>query len=164
MLIVAGTKFSPDQNYWYAIFILVSALGYAFNINIIKKHLAHLSPLAVTTGSFGVVILPALFLVIYSGFFGEVGSNVTMQKALVYLFLLAVLGTAVANIYFNKLIHISSPVFAASVTYTIPLVALFWGILDSEQFNSYQLGAGGIILIGVYLVNSGKRKIEASKL
>ena len=158
LLIAAGAEFNPDQNYWYAIFIIVSALGYAFNINIIKKHLAHLSPLTVTTGSFGVVVVPALLLVISSGFFAEVGSNIKMQEALMYIVLPAVLGTAVANIYFNKLIHVSSPVFAASVTYTIPLIALLWGVLDNEKFNVYQLGGGCIILIGVYLVNSGKSR------
>ncbi len=158
LLIAAGAEFNPDQNYWYAIFIIVSALGYAFNINIIKKHLAHLSPLTVTTGSFGVVVVPAFLLVVSSGFFAEVGSNIKMQEALMYIVLLAVLGTAVANIYFNKLIHVSSPVFAASVTYTIPLIALLWGVLDNEKFNVYQLGGGCIILIGVYLVNSGKSR------
>lgn len=155
-LIVAGAEFNPDQNYWYAIFILLSALGYAFNINIIKKHLAHLSPLAVTTGSFGVVVLPALLLVGYSGFFDHVWESPPMQEALIYLLLLAFFGTALANIFFNKLIHMSSPVFAASVTYTIPLVAVLWGLWDGEKINVYQFIGGGIVLLGVYLVNRRK--------
>lgn len=152
-LIVAGAEFNPDQNYWYAIFIIASALGYAFNINIIKKHLSHLSPLAVTTGSFGVVVVPAMVLVGFSGFFNDVWDNAQMHTALWYLLVLALLGTAVANIFFNKLIHASSPVFAASVTYTIPLVAILWGVWDREKMNIYQLIGGAIILLGVYLVN-----------
>ncbi|WP_368662521.1 DMT family transporter [Zobellia laminariae] len=126
-LVVAGMDFNPNQNYWYSIFILLSALAYALNINIIKKHLNHLSPLAVTTASFSVAFLPALALVFYSGFFNEVQGNITMQSSLWYLLILAVVGTAIANIFFNKLIQLSSPVFAASVTYLIPLVAIFWG-------------------------------------
>lgn len=157
-LIVAGMEFSQDRNYWYAIFILLSGLGYAFNINIIKKHLSHLSPLAVTTASFVVAFLPALILVVYSGFFNEVADNPQMHTALWYLLALAIVGTSIANILFNRLIYISSPVFAASVTYTIPLVAVFWGVWDGETINAYQLVGGAIILFGVWLVNKKKKK------
>jgi drug/metabolite transporter (DMT)-like permease len=156
-LILTGMEFDPSQNYWYSVFILLSALGYALNINIIKKHLAHLSPLAVTTGSFAVAFVPALVIVFYSGFFNEISSDVKMQSSLWYLLALAFLGTAIANIYFNKLIHLSSPVFAASVTYTIPIVAVLWGVWDGETINLYQLIGGAIILFGVYLVNRKKR-------
>ncbi len=156
-LILTGMELDLDQNYWYSIFILLSALGYALNINIIKKHLAHLSPLAVTTGSFAVAFVPALAIVFYSGFFYAIPSDLEMQNALWYLLALAFLGTAIANIYFNKLIHLSNPVFAASVTYTIPIVAVFWGVWDGESINFYQLLGGVIILLGVYLVNRKKR-------
>lgn len=158
-LILAGMEFDLNQNYWYSVFILLSALGYALNINIIKKHLPHLSPLAVTTGSFAVAFVPALAIVFYSGFFNEIISDVQMQNSLWYLLALALLGTAIANIYFNKLIHLSSPVFAASVTYIIPIVAVLWGVWDGETINLYQLIGGAIILFGVYLVNRKKRPL-----
>ncbi len=156
-LIVSGMEFDPDQNYWYSVFILLSTLGYAFNINIVKRHLGHLSPLAVTTGSFAVAFVPALAIVAYSGFFSEVGQQIEMQHAMWFLVILAVLGTAMANILFNKLIYISSPVFAASVTYVIPIVAVLWGVWDGELINVYQLLGGLIILLGVYLVNRKKK-------
>ena len=49
------------------------------------------------------------------------------------------------------MIHLSSPVFAASVTYTIPIVAVLWGVWDGKTINLYQLIGGAIILFGVYL-------------
>jgi len=156
-LILAGMEFTPEQNYWYAIFIFLSALGYAFNINIIKRHLTHLSTLAITTASFAVAFVPSIFLVWYSGFFEEITTNVEMHNAIWYLLLLAVIGTAWANILFNKLIYISSPVFAASVTYTIPIVAVLWAFWDGESINVYQLLGGTIILFGVWLVNKKKK-------
>ena len=155
-LILAGMEFTPNQNYWYAIFILLSALGYAFNINITKKHLTHLSPLAITTASFSVAFVPALLLVFFSGFFSSFQNNPEMGTALWYVLVLAVLGTSIANVFFNKLIYISSPVFTASVTYMIPLVAILWAIWDGEALNRYQLLGGGIILFGVWLVNKRK--------
>ena len=156
-LIVAGMELSQGQNYWYAIFIFISAMGYAFNINIIKRHLSHLSPLSITTASFAVVFIPSFILVAYSGFFSQVVDNSEMHTALWYLIILAVVGTSMANILFNRLIYISSPVFAASVTYIIPLIAVFWGIWDGETINAYQLVGGVIILFGVWLVNKKKK-------
>ena len=157
VLIAVGMENNVDQNYWYSFFIIFSALGYAFNINIIKKHLSHLSPLAVTTASFGVAFFPALILLIYSGVFSHFVDNVAMQQAVWYLLALALLGTALANILFNKLIKLSSPVFAASVTYLIPLVAVLWGFLDGERISVIQLLGGLIILFGVWLVNRKKQ-------
>jgi drug/metabolite transporter (DMT)-like permease len=81
VLIAAGMENNVNQNYWYSFFIIFSALGYAFNINIIKKHLSHLSPLAVTTASFGVAFFPALILLIYSGVFSHFVDNAAMQQA-----------------------------------------------------------------------------------
>lgn len=156
-LILVSMELRPEQNYAYAVFVILSALGYAFNINIIKKHLAHLTPLAVTTASFGVVILPAIIMLGYAGIFTVDFKQPDIQKALWYTLVLALLGTAIANIFFNRLIRISSPVFAASVTYTIPLVAIFWGILDGEEINFYQIIGGLIILFGVWLVNKKKK-------
>jgi drug/metabolite transporter (DMT)-like permease len=54
---------------------------------------------------------------------------------------------------FNKLVQISTPVFASSVTYTMPIVAVAWGLLDGEGFSLWQGVATGIILLGVYLAN-----------
>ncbi len=161
-LIVAGMEFNPNQNYWYSVFVLISALGYAFNINIIKNHLSHLTPLTVATASFGVAFLPALCIVWYTGFFTEIAVNAKMHDAFWYLIALAVIGTSLANIFFNKLIQVSNPVFAASVTYTIPLVAVLWGFWDGESINIYQLIGGCIILFGVWLVNKKKKNSSFS--
>jgi drug/metabolite transporter (DMT)-like permease len=67
--------------------------------------------------------------------------------------ILAVFGTALAKILFNKLIKISSPVFASSVTYSMLIVSIFWGLVDGEKFSIYQLIATIIIILGVLLTN-----------
>lgn len=157
VLIAAGMESNVNQNYWYSLFIVFSALGYAFNINIVKKYLSHLTPLAVTTASFGVAFIPALIILLYSRVFNQFVQNTAMQQAVWYLLALALLGTALANILFNKLIKLSSPVFAASVTYLIPLVAVLFGFLDGERISLIQLFGGLIILLGVWLVNRRKQ-------
>ena len=68
-----------------------------------------------------------------------------------FILILGVVGTGVANILFYKLIHMSSPVFATTVTYLIPIVAFFWGVLDGEFLTAVQYIGAAIILAGVYL-------------
>jgi len=65
--------------------------------------------------------------------------------------ILGIVGTGVANVIFYKLIQISTPIFASSVTYLIPIVACLWGILDNEMLTPLQFIGAFIILIGVYL-------------
>ena len=48
-------------------------------------------------------------------------------------------------------VPISSPVFATSVTYLIPIVAFSWGFLDGETLTPVQFLGAFIILVGVYL-------------
>ena len=110
LVTLAGMEFDSTENHRYAIFTSLSALGYAININIVKNRLYHLSSLTITTASFA-VLLPALGLVIYSGFFQQFQGNGPMHIAIWYLLVLALLGTALANMLFNRLIHALSPGF-----------------------------------------------------
>ena len=79
--------------------------------------------------------------------------NTVLHESLGYLLILSLLGTAVAKVMFNKLVQLSTPVFASSVTYTIPVIALLWGLLDGEGFSLFQAGATVFILSGVLLTN-----------
>ena len=78
------------------------------------------------------------------------------MQSIGYLAVLSVVGTGIAKTIYNKLVHISDPVFSSSVTYLIPLVAIFWGVLDGEKLSLIQVFSGVIILVGVYLVNRAK--------
>ena len=159
MLILAGAEFNPNQNYSYSILIVIATIGYALNVNIIKKYLNDISALAVTTGNFVFIFLPALVILYFTGFFETIFNSPEMQLSAFYIALLSLVGTAIAKVIFNKMVQISSPVFASSVTYTMPIVAVLWGLLDGEAFSFWQLIAAVIILIGVYLSNKKSRKI-----
>jgi len=153
LLILVGADFNPDQNYWYSTLIIIATIGYALNVNIIKKHLNDISALAVTTGNFIFIFLPALGILYYTGFFETIFQNKEMQIAFIYVAILSLFGTAIAKVIFNKLVQISTPVFASSVTYTMPIVAVVWGVIDGEKFGLMQVIAATIVLIGVYMTN-----------
>ena len=150
LLILNGAIHHPEQNYYYAILVLIASMCYAVNVNLIKKYLHDLSPLSITTGNFMVLLIPAFIILFYSGFF-EVAYDVKVQESVLFIIVLGVVGTGIANILFFKLIQISSPVFATSVTYLIPVVAFCWGLLDNEMLTQVQFFGAFIILIGVYL-------------
>ncbi len=153
LLILAGAKINTDQNYMFSLLIFIATLGYALNVNILKKYLTDISALAVTTGNFLFLFLPALVILYTTGFFETVGQSEEMQLSVGYIAVLSLFGTALAKVLFNRMIQISSPVFASSVTYTMPIVAVLWGVVDGERFGFMQLIAAGVILVGVYLSN-----------
>ncbi len=154
ILIFSGAIGNPGQDYRFAGFVLIATVCYATNVNLVKKYLSDLSPLAITAGNFAVMILPAFAILAFSGFFQTVHKIEVVHSAL-FVMILGVFGTGIANILFYKLIQMSTPVFATQVTYLIPIVACGWGFLYGETLAPLQLLGAAIILIGVYL--SGKK-------
>ncbi|WP_027076852.1 DMT family transporter [Maribacter antarcticus] len=159
LLVVFGSSMNPEQNYWYAGLVVIATICYASNANIIKSKLQGVSPMGIAVGNFVCILLPGLALLPIAGTFNSVVvSGDFFWSSLGYIVLLCVIGTSIAKVLFNKLIQISSPVFSVSVTYLIPIVGIFWGIMDGEAFALEQFGASLLILAGVYLVNKKKKK------
>ena len=157
-LISHSASLNPNDNYWFALAVIIASIGYAFNVNILKKSLSDLDATAIAVGNFLLVLFPAIFVLIGTGFFNQNLTATPILSAIGYMCVLAIVGTAIAKIFFNRLVQISSPIFASSVTYLIPIVALFWGVLYGESIHFAQILAGLIILLGVYLVNRKQYK------
>ena len=158
MLIFNNMELHPDQNYLYAGLVVLATVMYASSVNIIKRYLQEVKPLAIATGNFVAIIVPAIFVLTFSNFFtSETFLSNTIYISIGCVIILSLCGTVMAKIVFNSLIQISSPVFASSVAYLMPLVALLWGLLDGEVFGINQGLASLLILLGVYLVN---RKVK----
>ena len=154
MLIFNSMELHPDQNYLYAGFVILATVMYASSVNIIKRYLQEVKPIAIATGNFVAIIIPAILVLSFSNFFTtETFQNDTIYISIGSVAILSLFGTVMAKIIFNSLIQISSPVFASSVAYLMPLVALLWGLLDGEVFGINQGLASSLILLGVYLVN-----------
>jgi len=156
MLILKGAELHPNQNYFYAILILIASVGYALNANILKKHLQEVDAVAIAVANFVLMIVPAFIVLWNTQFFETFQPTHVNLMALVYMTILSIFGTAFAKIMFNRLIQISTPIFSSSVTYLIPIVAITWGILDGEKISFLQFVYGLVILFGVYLVNKSK--------
>ena len=157
VLIISGSDLNPDQNYLYSGLVIICSILYATNVNLIKKYLYDVNAVAIAAGQFFVIFVPSIIVLVYSGFFDlEFRNNDLLYDSLLYVLLLSFFGTAMAKILFNKLNQISSPVFASSVTYSMLIISVLWGILDGELFNINQAVATILIIIGVYLSNKKK--------
>ena len=159
-LILSGASINPDQNYFYSFLVIIAAGCYAVNVNILKTRMSDISPLGIAAGNFSVLLIPALALLYSTGFFSVSEYTPAIKLSIIFVAILGVIGTGVAMIIFNKLVQITDPVFTTSVTYTIPVVALGWGILDGEIFSFWQLVSAFVILVGVFIVNKSRNIIS----
>ena len=135
--------------------VIIASICYAINVNLVKRFLSNVKPLSITTGNFLVLLFPASIILFFTDFVSKIQST-NFQHGLFFIAILGVVGTGIANIIFFKLIQISSPVFATSVTYLIPIIAFFWGLLDNEMLTLLQFFGAFVILIGVYIANRNK--------
>jgi drug/metabolite transporter (DMT)-like permease len=136
----------------YVFLVILATVMYAISINVIKKYLQDLDALSISSLAF-LMIGPFSAIYIFNTDFLILSASSEGVEALLYIVLLAVVGTSLAVVIFNQLISRSSAIFASSVTYLIPIVAIFWGIFDGEKVTLIHLLSVVIILSGVYLVN-----------
>ncbi|MGF1533479.1 MAG: DMT family transporter [Bernardetiaceae bacterium] len=134
----------------YALLVLMATVCYGISANTIKFRLSHFRPIEIAGLSFMTMFPLAASYLLFSDVATTWGSHPDAAVAMGYIAFLALVGTAFALVVFNTIIRLKSPVFAASVTYLIPIVALFWGIVDGERLNLVQLISAAVILLGVY--------------
>ena len=160
VLVYAGASGNPSKNYWFALLVIIASWCYAANINMVKKYLFDVSPIGITVGNFAFLLIPALLILSFTGYDFQAIQNTTDGLGisndvhpLVYVAILGIVGTGLANIYFYKLIQMSSPIFASNVTYLIPVVATIWSVIFNEGVTLLQVLGTVIILFGVYITN-----------
>jgi len=129
----------------YAIYIIIATLMYAVNTNEVKHKLKDLDGISITALAFLFVGPISGFYLLFEDFSG----------ALAFI-ILAFFSSFIAVALFNILIKNTTAIFAASVTYLIPVVAIVLGFFDGEIITIYQLLSMGIIFGGVYLINKKK--------
>lgn len=148
---------TEDSQIGYALLVVLATACYATAALIIKEKLQHVPSIKLSGAVFTVWLLPSLVILVFSGFFNTLSSSAESYKALGYLSILTVMGTAIAMILYYKLIQTTSAVFASSVTYLLPVVAVAWGLLDGELFSIWYIIGGVLILWGIYLIKEKKQ-------
>ena len=139
-------------NWPYILLALCAAACYGISINSISK-LNHLSPQAITLFALIGASIPSIIILIFTDFSSTILSKSDILVPFLAVAFLGIFGTSLSMVVFNKLISITTPIFAASTTYVIPIVALMWGIIDGESLLLNHFLGMVVILLGVRIVN-----------
>ena len=157
IVLINNELFASSFNILYIMFIVLAAFCYAINANVLKYKLSNIPALGIVFMSFLFMFIPAFIILCFSDFpFSDFASDPLIIESIIYIVILALFGTAIAKVLYIKLLAISTPVFSVSTTYLMPVVAIFWGLLDGEEFKLTQFTGTAIILLGVYLVTKKK--------
>lgn len=138
----------------FALLIVIACIFYACNLNFIKYKITDLNALTITSVS--VLLISPLAIVYLFGFTDFTTKLTTIEgawRATGMVVLLGIMSTAIATFLFNRLVKISTPLFASSVTYLMPIVAVGWGLMDGELLGIGHFIGMAAVITGVYLAN-----------
>ena len=153
LLMLAGKQLSMNGTWYHILAIVLATLMYGISLNTIKHALHDMRSVEITSLAFFILFVPALISSIYFGAFDTLGENKHAWTGFGYIAVLSVVGTALAVFVFNYVISYSSALFASTVTYFIPIVAVFLGVSFGETIGWTEIGAMAIVLGGVFTAN-----------
>ncbi|KAB1231720.1 DMT family transporter [Chryseobacterium viscerum] len=139
--------------------LLLATLCYALSTTTVKSKLMEVSSTVLSAFVFSFVLLfPSVIALTSTGFFSEFSFSRDNLLGLMFVGLLSIFGTGLAMMMNYRLLKVSSPLFASTVTLVMPIVAIIWGILDGEKMTSLQFAGAGIIIAGLIFLRSNPKK------
>lgn len=135
--------------------LLTATLCYAISTTTVKSRLHEIPAKILSAFVFSfVLLLPSLLSLVFSGFFHQHVLNKDLFVGLGFVSLLSIFGTGLAMMLNYRLLTISTPLFASTVTLLMPVVAVIWGILDGEKLTVIQGFGATVILAGLIFLRS----------
>lgn len=153
LLMIAGKSLSMTGTWYHILSIVLATLFYAISLTTIKYKLQEFKSFEITALAFLIIFLPSILANFKFGTLKTLQENPNAWEGLGYISILAIVGTALAVVLFNQLISTSSALFASSVTYFIPIVAVLFGLSYGEKIGWGQVGSMLIVLSGVFIAN-----------
>jgi drug/metabolite transporter (DMT)-like permease len=153
LLLIGKGHMQESQHLIYVSFVVLATVLYGFNVNMVARHLLNISSLRVAAVALSLNAIPALIVLIGTGFFSMPFTNHDLLLGIGASMLLGIVGTAFATILFYSLVKGAGGLFASMVTYGIPFIAIGWGLVYGEALGWKEVVSLIIILFGVYWVN-----------
>lgn len=161
MLMVFSGNESRESHIGYSLLIVLATACYGANALLVNTRLAHVRSLQLSASVFTFWMVPSALMLFFSGLHREGMSESQLWQGAGFLLILSVVGTALAIFLYFYLIQSTSAVFASMVTYLLPVVAVFWGLLAGEQFTVWYATGGMLILAGIYLVQKKDKRTDS---
>jgi drug/metabolite transporter (DMT)-like permease len=146
LLYTGSFTFAP-----YGLFVVLATILYGFTSNEVSK-VRGLNGIQITALAFFVVSPVAILHLALSDHSAAL-ATAHWSRNLLFISILAIIGSALAQAIYYVLIRDTSPVFAATVTYFIPIIATLWGLADNEHLTSSMLISVIFVFAGVYIIN-----------
>jgi drug/metabolite transporter (DMT)-like permease len=153
VLLLLSKGVSSNQDIFYVLFVILATICYGLNVNMVNKHLKGVPSLHIAAVALALNAIPALAVLIFSGFFSSFQASVPVFNAIGAAAVLGIGGTAIASVLFYKLMKSAGLVFSSMVTYCMPVVAIMWGLYFNEPVGWKQLACLVLILAGVFVAN-----------
>ena len=151
VLLIGGDGFSGENSLFHCLLIVLATALYGLNSLILTEYLNDVPSFQLSSALFTIWLLPAIAILIFSGFFQSFEGTTEQLHSLGYVAILGLVGTALAMILFYRLIQATGSMFSSMVTYLMPIVSVFWGFLVGEKITWVHLAGFAMILSGVYL-------------
>lgn len=151
MLILLGKENGLNSNPVFGIFVVIATVCYASSVNMVQAFFSGTKPIIISAMSFFLIGLPAWVYLAFSGVWHTLATDSLAWQSLGAVTALSLLGTVLASIVFYNLVQRTNAVFASTVTYLMPIVALMWGIVDGEAVTAVHFLGLVTILAGVYI-------------
>ncbi|HCA08923.1 DMT family transporter [Chryseobacterium sp.] len=135
--------------------LLLATLCYALSTTTVKSKLMDVSSTILSAFVFSFVLFfPSLIALTFTGFFSTFSFSEDNMLGLMFVGLLSVFGTGLAMTLNYRLLKVSTPLFASTVTLLMPIVAIIWGFLDGEKLSILQFVGAGVIIGGLIFLRS----------
>lgn len=159
MIMLSKTDLHGIQNAWYGWFVVLATILYAWSTNTIGKNLRHVNSIEISAIAFSIMAIPATIIFYSSGAF-DLAFNSEVPFSVFYpVITLAILGSVITSIAYFYLINISGSLFASTVSYLTPVVAIVLGLYDGEKLFLIQYLGIIVLLSGIVVTKMGNKKL-----
>lgn len=141
--------------------LLLATLCYAVSTTTVKSKLMEVSSTILSAFVFSFVLFfPSIIALAFTGFFSTFSLDEDHLLGLMFVSLLSIFGTGLAMMMNYRLLKVSSPLFASTVTLLMPIVAIIWGFLDGEKLTVMQFVGAAIIIAGLIFLRTKPNLIK----
>lgn len=141
--------------------LLLATMCYAISTTTVKSKLQDIPAKILSAFVFAfVLIIPSAVSLVLAGFFNDFQNDQNLWTGLGFVSLLSIFGTGLAMMLNYRLLSISTPLFASTVTLLMPVVAIIWGVIDGETLTLIQFSGAVIILAGLIFLRQRTTSVK----
>ncbi len=155
------SKSGKTGDLMYIGFIVLATFLYGLNVNMVSRKLKVVPSFDIAVLAFSFLTIPSLIILLaFQTHQLDLSDSSTLWSVLASAGL-GIAGTTVASILFYILLKRAGGVFASTVTYGIPFVAIGWGLVKNEKITVAVVLSLMLILLGILITNLKDKKAVA---